>query len=112
MRHVPSDLRATVEALRRVIHRVTPGSVETALWDGLSYHRPEVGGRVKGATCFISWKKGCVRLEFIHGARLSDPARLLRGAAVSKRHVAIASPADARRPAIARLIRDAAAITW
>ncbi len=107
-----SDSRAIVAALREVVRRTVPDAAETVLWGGLSYHTPWVGGRVKGAVCQVGAKGGEVRLEFIHGIRLADPAGLLRGDRRSKRYVAIRSEAEARRPEIEALIRDASAIDF
>jgi hypothetical protein len=47
------EARKLVVALRRVVRRTVPAAEESLLWGGLSYHRPEVGGRVKGAVCQI-----------------------------------------------------------
>lgn len=104
-----------VEALRRVVRREAPTAVESVVWGSLSWHRPEVGGRVKGAVCQITTKGGRVRLEFIHGIRLADPEGLLRGDRRSKRSIVVESEAVARRPAIAALVREAAGLdpeTW
>lgn len=67
------------------------------MWDSLSYHRPDIGGRVKGAICLIVVKKSEVRLDFIHGVRLSDPSQLLQGDQKSKRFVSIRNLSDTRR---------------
>jgi len=112
---LPPEVRDIVRAAREVVLRIAPGVEETVLWDGLSYHRPEVGGRVKGAVCLLSAKGGRVRLEFIHGVRLSDPGRLLQGNRLSKRFVPLRRAADAESPGIAALLRDAATqdpATW
>jgi hypothetical protein len=102
--------RQLVLAVRRVIRQTVPEAEESLLWGGLSYHRPDVGGRVKGAVCLIGVKRGQVRLDFIHGIRLSDPSGLLQGNALSKRFVIIATAADAERPEITALIEQAAAL--
>lgn len=107
---VSPKLRDTVDALREAVRRIVPDAEETVLWGGLSYHSPWVGGRVKGAICQISVKGSDVRLEFIHGIRLADPDGLLEGDRLSKRYVSVRSVADARRAAIARLIREASAV--
>jgi hypothetical protein len=99
-----------VRALRNLVRRAVPHAEESLLWDGLSYHRPEVGGRVKGAVCQIGVKRGQVRLDFIHGIRLADPCGLLQGDRKSKRFIPISSIADAERREIAALIREAAAL--
>jgi hypothetical protein len=96
--------------LREVVRRTVPDAEETVLWGGLSYHTPWVGGRVKGALCQVTAKRGQVRLEFIHGIRLADPASLLQGDRLSKRHVPIPSVAEAERAEIAGLISAASAV--
>ncbi len=107
---LPPEIRQVVSALRGVVRRTVPHAEETLLWGGLSYHRPEVGGRVKGAVCQIGVKRGQVRLDFIHGIRLADPCGLLQGDRLLKRFVPIDRVADAERPEIANLIRTAAAL--
>jgi hypothetical protein len=107
----PEQIRLA-RALRRVVRRAVPRARESVLWGGLSYHRPEIGGRVKGAVCMIGVKNGRVRLDFIHGVRLADPARLLRGELLSKRFVPIETVADVERPETAELVRQAGSITW
>ena len=104
------EVRDVVTALRSVVRRTIPQAEESIIWGSLSYHRPDVGGRVKGAVCLIVAKKGQVRLDFIHGIRLADPCSLLLGNRVSKRFVPIGSVADAGRREVADLIRDAAAL--
>jgi hypothetical protein len=104
------DAREIVLALRDAVLQTAPDAEETLLWGGLSYHTPWIGGRVKGAVCQITAKRGEVRLEFIHGVRLADPKGLLRGDRLSKRFVSIRSVADARRPEIAALLLEAATV--
>lgn len=100
--------RTVVLAVRDLVRHAAPHVVESLLWGGLSYHRPTVGGRVKGAVCQITVKRDQVRLEFIHGVRLSDRLGLLQGNRISKRFVPIESVADAALPGIAALIHEAA----
>ena len=104
------ELREIVVALRSAIARVIPTAEETVVWGALSYHRPWVGGRVKGAVCQIVTKRGTVRLDFIHGADLEDPHNLLQGTRLAKRFVPIRSVVDAERAEITDLIEKAA--TW
>jgi hypothetical protein len=109
---LPLAVRPIVRALSGMIRQTVPDAVETMLWGGLSYHRPAVGGRVKGALCLIGVKDGEVRLDFIHGVRLADPLHLLRGTLISKRHVVIDSVAAVRRRGLADLLRSAAAVDF
>lgn len=99
-----------VSSLRNVIRRTALDAEESVLWGGLSYHRPQVGGRVKGAVCQIVVKGDGVRLDFIHGIRLPDPCGVLQGDQVSKRFVPIETVADAERPEIIALVQEAAAL--
>ena len=107
---LPPESRELVLALRDVVRRTVPHAEESLLWGCLSFHRPQVGGRVKGAVCQIVVKGGQVRMDFIHGIRLADPCGLLQGDGVSKRFVPIGAVADAERPEIMALIREAAAL--
>ena len=86
---LPLESRAIVLALREVVAQIIPEVEERVLWGGLSYHRPWIGGPVKGAVCQVVAKRGEVRLDFIHGVRLSDPRKLLQGDRLSKRYVPI-----------------------
>jgi hypothetical protein len=104
------ETRELVLALRNVVRRTVPHAEESVLWDSLSYHRPEVGGRVKGAVCQVGVTRGQVRLDFIHGIRLVDPHGLLQGNRLSKRFIPIGSIAHAERPEVAALILEAAAL--
>lgn len=104
------DIHELVITLRDIVRDTVPDAEETMLWGGISYHTPWIGGRVKGALCQIGAKDGEVRLAFIHGIRLADPANLLCGSALSKRYVPIHTIADAQRPEILALIREASAI--
>ena len=50
---MPPTTRKIVSTLRKVIRRTAPDAEESLLWGGMSYHRPKVGGRVKGSVCQI-----------------------------------------------------------
>ena len=104
---LPIDVRSLVLALRHLVRETVPEADESILWGGLSYHVPWIGGRVKGAVCQIGVSHGEVRLEFIHGVRLSDPENLLRGDRLSKRYVPIEGIEDVHCSAIVALLRDA-----
>jgi hypothetical protein len=107
---LPPESRELVPALRDVVRRTVPHAEVSLLWGGLSYHRPQVGGRVKGTVCQIVVEAGRVRLDFIHGIRLEDPCGLLQGAGVSKRFIPIRTVAEAERAEVAALVREATAL--
>lgn len=100
--------RQVVAKLRRLIRQAAPEAEETVLWGSLSYHRPALGGRIKGAVCLITPKMDCVHLGFIHGAVLTDPLRLLRGTAKVKRFVRIEKVGDIDEDALRNLVKESA----
>lgn len=109
---LPPDTRKVVVALREVVQTTVPDAEESVLWGALSYHRPWIGGRIKGSVCQISFKAGEVRLEFVHGIRIVDRHKMLRGSRVSKRYVSVRTLAEARRPEIAELVAKASTLDF
>lgn len=108
---VPKNLQKTVKTLRELVLSAADGTTESVLWRSLSYHRPELGGRVKGAVCLITPKADCVELGFIHGVLLPDPGHLLTGQLRSKRVVRITATTDLLNDkTLPDLIRTAVAI--
>jgi hypothetical protein len=106
----PPEARDIALELRNIVAGVCPYATESVLWGALSYHDGRKGGRVKGAICAITVHKLDVKLSFIHGARLEDPERLLRGDQLSKRHLQIDSFDTAPWEAIRGLVEAAAAL--
>jgi len=102
---LPQGQRGVVRDLRR---ETTPATAETVLWKSLSYHRPNLGGRIKGAVCLITPKSDGIHLDFIHGVAIPDPAHLLRGEAKSKRFVLVRGVGDVDRANLKGLIAAAA----
>ena len=105
---LPRRQARIVGALRRLIRQSAPETTETVLWGGLSYHRTEFGGRIKGAVCMITPRPDCVHLGFIHGSAIADPFHLLRGSGKAKRFVPILRVKDIDRQALSGLVRAAA----
>ena len=104
---LPPDVRRVATALRRMVRRAARGTSETVVWGSISYHVPELGGRVKGAVCLIAPRRGYVELGFIHGALLPDPRSLLTGNQKEKRVVRVERIEDARRQALVNLVKAA-----
>jgi hypothetical protein len=71
LRELTPAARKLVQALRRVIRETVPTAEESVLWGGISYHRPLVGGRVKGAVCLINLTHDAVR-SFRHGMTITS----------------------------------------
>jgi hypothetical protein len=105
---VAPHLRDIALELRNVVSAACPSATERILWGGLSYHDSRKGGPVKGAICQIELARDHIRLSFIHGARLADPASLLQGDRLSKRHVVVRSYEDTPWEELRQLIEEAA----
>ena len=104
----PTSFQDIALELRDTLIACCPHASERILWGGLSYHDSAKGGPVRGAICQIEFYLDHVRLSFIHGVRLADPASLLQGDRKSKRYLPIASYEDAPWDAIRGLIEAAA----
>lgn len=58
---------------------------------------------------YIAVQRSHVNLGFYRGAALKDPDGLLEGAGKNLRHIKVHSVAEAKRPAVAALLRQAIA---
>jgi len=101
--------RQVVQAVRELVRKAAPTAEETILWRSLWYHRPSLGGRIKGAVCVITPRDDAVELGFIHGAALPDPHGLLKGKrkGKAKRALIIQTVAKIRKAQISKLVRAA-----
>ncbi len=99
---VPAEWRGLVRDLRDLVLRTAPEVEEAVRFHALAYFKPgRPYGSIGGNVCLITPKPGGVRLEFLHGASLPDPGRLLRGSAKAKRHVELR---ELPRPGLRALI--------
>jgi hypothetical protein len=92
--------------LRNVIASVAPEATEMIQWKGISYFDAARGGTVSAGICQVHIVDGKVRLGFIHGAFLRDPAHLLSGDRKVKRYVEIESYESAPWDDIKALIKE------
>jgi hypothetical protein len=76
----PEAIRETGLALRELIFRTVPGTVETVRpgWRWIAYSLPE-GKRVRNFA-WIGPERKHIHLGFEHGILLADPDRILHGA--------------------------------
>jgi hypothetical protein len=76
----PAAIRETGRALRALIFRTVPGTVETVRpgWRWIAYSLPD-GRRVRNFA-WIGPERKHIHLGFEHGTLLADPGRLLHGA--------------------------------
>lgn len=109
---LPTTVRPTVEAARRVVRSVAPEAQEIdydmaqpassrMMWKIFRY---AVGGKnVVGIGTF----PGHSTLYFYRGRELDDGSGLLQGGGKEMRFVTLNTSADAEKPAVKRLVRKA-----
>jgi hypothetical protein len=105
---VPPDLRDILRELRNLVAAVAPDAAEVPCRKGLNYFKQEHGGPVSAGICQVLVQDDHIRLAFIHGALLPDPARLLEGDRLVKRFVRIDSYEGAPWEALQALIAASA----
>jgi len=106
LKFTPVPLQDIVFELRNIIIEVASDAVEVIRWKGLNYFHKGRGGVVSAGICQIVVHKEYIRLDFIHGAFLSDPKNLLEGNQKAKRFVKIKSYDEAPWEDIKQLIED------
>ena len=96
--------RAMIRALRTLVKRTAPELRESVKWGN--------GCWIKGddLVAFVYSRPEYLEFGFFAGSDLDDPAGLLEGQGAYVRHVKMRTPADTRRAAVARLLRQAARI--
>lgn len=77
--------------LRSQIFKITQQACEVFHSRGLSYYFADRGGPVSAGICQIVIKEDHIRLGFVHGSFLPDPAGLLEGDRKAMRYVRITS---------------------
>jgi len=109
---IPGAVRPTVKAARQLVRRVAPRAKEIpyrsepprssrAMWK-ISRYAVD-GANVAGIGTFTDH----ATLWFYRGRELDDPSGLLEGGGKDSRFITLRSPADAERPAVKRMVREA-----
>lgn len=106
LKYTPPPLQDIVFELRNLIAEVASDAVEVVRWGGLSYFHEGRGGIVSAGICQIGLHEGYVRLDFIHGAFLSDPKHLLEGHQKAKRFIRLKSYEEAPWDDLKQLIME------
>jgi hypothetical protein len=111
LRIYPIELQEIILELRDLVFQAAPNAHERILRGGLNYLKIEGGGPVKDGICHIHVRDDVVRLVFIHGSFLPDPARLLMNAGDRKymRYVEIKTLEEVDWTVVADLIWASAA---
>ena len=112
LKKIPSNVRPTVKAALKTVkegapdadvitYRSQPPRSKSAMWKIVRY---AVGGvNVVGVGTFTDHST----MFFYRGRDLDDGSGLLQGSGKDSRFVTLNAPADAERPAIKRLVRQA-----
>ena len=105
LRSFSPPVRATVEALRKLVKDTVPGVLEKAqpAWKGFNFD-------YEGGLIAIAGHAKWATLGFMRGVELDDPEGRLQGTGKTMRNVRIEPGAPVRDPYIVRLIRQAAAL--
>lgn len=106
LKYTPAPLQDIVLELRNLIAEVASDAVEVVRWGGLSYFHEGRGGIVSAGICQIGLHEGYIRLDFIHGAFLSDPRHLLEGHQKAKRFIRLKSYEEAPWEDLKQLIEE------
>jgi uncharacterized protein YdeI (YjbR/CyaY-like superfamily) len=112
LKKLPPRVRAIVQAARRTVKAAAPSATEITyqsqpprsssyMWKMVRY---AVDGRnVVGIGAF----SGYAALFFYRGREIDDGSGLLQGGGKQMRSITLRAPADAQRPAVARMVRKA-----
>jgi hypothetical protein len=98
----PATVRTIMSAARATVKSVAPKAKETAYrgWPTRYFDDDGPVVAVGGYTTYAA-------VFFFRATELGDPGGLLEGTGARLRHVKLRTAADARRPALKRLIREA-----
>ncbi len=105
LRRFSARIQQLTERARAAIRAAVPEAVEH-----VRPNRGYFGYRLRHQFAFLQPLQDHVRVGFAHGGLLEDPAGLLKSdSSKAVRYVRLERPADARREALAELLRRAAA---
>ena len=115
LKRIPSTVRPTVNAARRMVKAAAPNAKEvayqsnpprskSAMWKLARY---SLGDEyVAGIGTFSTY----ATIFFYRGRELDDRSGLLQGGGKDARFLRLRAPADAERPAVKRMVRKAFAL--
>ena len=100
-----SEKDGIVERLKAVVLSVAPQATFIEKYGGTIVESDP--GRPESQFCGIFAYKGHVSLEFMNGARLEDPAKVLEGSGKLRRHIKVASLSDISKKRCEDYLRQA-----
>lgn len=102
---VPPPMGDLARAACAKVRAIVPGATETCEGGDCGFG---VGAGYKGLVFTLTPQADHVTLGFANGALLTDHTGLLEGRGKGHRHVPLKTKADLERPALDRLMREAA----
>lgn len=108
LKHLPEDMLDMVMEIHDIVERLCPEAVERLDRNGIVYYDAQRGGPVKAGICCLAFKQDYLSLEFIHGAFLPDPASLLHGGNLYKKHLLLGAFNDVPWDEVTSLITASA----
>ena len=105
-----SDVQVLADKARRLLLKLLPEAEETAdpTASVLSYG---YGPGYRGMICTLLLSKSGVKIGFVNGAELPDPARLLEGSGKKHKYIQLKTASDLDRSDVKQLV-DAACAAW
>jgi hypothetical protein len=112
---VPPAVRPIVEVARQTVRRVAPQAEEVACWS----QRPRSPSMMWKLVRYVVDGKVVVTIGtftkhasmfFARGSEVEDPSGLLEGTGKKLRYITLRAPADAKRAAVKRALRNAFAL--
>jgi hypothetical protein len=102
-RDIEPTQRSTLSALRRLVLGVAPEAIEEIKWRRPCY------SNARGLFCYLHTTGSYAILGFQKGAALDDPEGLLEGTGKAMRHIKFRNGRRPDDPAVAALLKQAAA---
>lgn len=106
----PPDVQALTRKARRLLLKLLP-DVEESVDPSAAVLSYGYGPGYRGMVCTLILSKSGVKLGFVRGAELADPASLLAGSGKTHKYVQLNSAPDPTDPDLKRLIK-VAQVAW
>ena len=98
-----APVRATLKALRAFVHTTLPEATE-----GMKWGAPVFFNAGRKPVIYLYGGVDHANLGFLHGAKLDDPDRVLKGSGVSGRHVKFYPDEAIPKVTLEKLLRQCA----
>ena len=106
----PPEAQVLADKARRLLLKLLPKAEETVdpTASVLSYG---YGPGYRGMICTLLLSKSGVKIGFVNGTELADPAGLLEGSGKKHKYIQLKTASDLKRPGVRQLI-EAAYAAW